>query len=184
MKIRLESARSEPFRWQESIELPHAELDLGDDVEISPVAVRGTLAWAAPNFLLQVRLAYRQTVPCDRCLAPVVAQVEVPVELLVERRRAAPEGAEKELLEEELDAVEVPGDELDTRPLVAEQVQLHLPTHPLCREDCAGLCPTCGRDRNRGRCGCPEGGGDPRWAALATLRKKFDGRDGSDRDES
>jgi uncharacterized protein len=183
MKIRLDSARAEPFRWQESIDLRQAGLELGEDVEVSPVAVRGTLTWAAPNYVLKARLAYRQTVPCDRCLAPVVSEVDQPLELLVERQRAVAEGAEKELLEAELDAVEVAGDELDTRPLVAEQVQLNLPTHPLCREDCAGLCPTCGRDRNRVRCDCPEGATDPRWATLATLRTKFDGR-GSGRDET
>lgn len=182
MKIRLDSARAEPFRWQESIDLPRAEL--GEEVEVSPVEVRGTLTWAAPNFLLQARLAYRQTVPCDRCLAPVVSEVELPVELLVERKRSAPGDSERELAAEELDAVEVAGDELDSAPLVAEQVQLNLPTHPLCREDCAGLCPTCGRDRNRGRCDCPGSEADPRWAALATLRTKFDGRDGSGREES
>ena len=183
MKIRLDSARAEPFRWQESIDLRKAGLELGEDVEVSPVTVRGTLTWAAPNYVLQARLAYRQTVPCDRCLAPVVAEMDLPVELLVERQKAVAEGAEKELLEAELDAVEVAGDELDSWPLVAEQVQLNLPTHPLCREDCAGLCPTCGRDRNRGRCDCPAGAADARWAALATLRTKFDGR-GSGRDES
>ncbi|KAB2958898.1 MAG: DUF177 domain-containing protein [Thermoanaerobaculia bacterium] len=182
MKIRLDAARAEPFRWQESIDLSRAEL--GDDVEVSPVAVRGTLTWAAPNFLLQARLAYRQTVPCDRCLAPVASEMDLPVEWLVERRKAAPDGEERELLEEELDAVEVVGDELDSAPLVAEQVQLNLPTHPLCREDCAGLCPSCGRDRNRGRCECPGSEPDPRWSALATLRTKFDGRHGSGREES
>ena len=149
MRIRLEFARVEPFRWQESIELSAAELGLEPDVEVSPVAVRGTLAWVAPSYLLQARLAYRQTVPCDRCLAAVSESLDVPVDLLVTTRpEAAEDDEERELGEDELGVVEVTGEELETRSLVAEQVQLNLPTHPLCREDCAGLCPVCGADLN------------------------------------
>lgn len=177
MRIRLECARVEPFRWQESIELTAAELGLEPDVEISPVAVRGVLTWAAPSYLFQARLAYRQTVPCDRCLAPVSEDLDLPLELLVETRPqpAAGEG-ERELGADELGVLEVTGEELDTRAPVVEQVQLALPTHPLCRADCAGLCPTCGRDRNLGPCGCETRGGDARWAALAALHEKTDGR--------
>ena len=52
---------------------------------------------------------------------------------------------------------------------------LLLPTHPLCREDCAGLCPRCGADRNRVACGCAAGETDPRWAALAAFKAKDGG---------
>jgi uncharacterized protein len=46
---------------------------------------------------------------------------------------------------------------------------LELPMAPLCRDDCAGLCPQCGANRNEGDCGCvaPR---DPRWANLDVLR--------------
>lgn len=186
MRIRLECARVEPFRWQESIELSGAELGLDPEDEISPVEVGGTLTWAAPSYLLRARLAYRQTVPCDRCLAPVTESLDLPVDLLVETRPEAAAEAEdeRELRGEELGVLEVAGEEIDTRALVIEQVQLNLPTHPLCREDCAGLCPTCGRDRNLGPCGCAERAADSRWAALAALRDKMDGRPDGGREGS
>jgi uncharacterized protein len=44
--------------------------------------------------------------------------------------------------------LEVTGGEFDSASLVAEQVQLEIPTRPLCREECRGLCPVCGGDRN------------------------------------
>jgi uncharacterized protein len=185
MRIRLECARVEPFRWQESIELKANELNLEPDVEISKVEVRGTLTWIAPSYLFQARLAYRQTVPCDRCLAAVTEAVDLPVDLLVETRPpVAAEGVERELAADELSVLELVGDELDTRPVVLEQVQLGLPAHPLCREDCAGLCPACGRNRNLGPCGCQEHGADPRWAALAALRAKTEGRPDGGREGS
>ena len=46
------------------------------------------------------------------------------------------------------------GDEIDLEQLVRDTVLLDLPAAPLCRDDCAGLCPACGADRNRARCDC------------------------------
>jgi len=43
---------------------------------------------------------------------------------------------------------------------------LSLPLKILCREDCAGLCPVCGANRNRSSCSCTTEEGDPRWAEL------------------
>jgi len=40
---------------------------------------------------------------------------------------------------------------------------------PLCSEGCKGLCPRCGRNLNRGKCGCGAGGVDPRWSGLKKL---------------
>ena len=60
-------------------------------------------------------------------------------------------------------------DTIDLAPLVRDAVVLELPMAPLCRDDCAGLCPQCGANRNEGDCGCvaPR---DPRWANLDVLR--------------
>ena len=59
--------------------------------------------------------------------------------------------------------------ELDLRPALREEWLLHAPAFPLCREDCKGLCPQCGNDRNlaadEGGCAC-QPAADPRWAAL------------------
>lgn len=60
--------------------------------------------------------------------------------------------------------------QLDLAPLVREAVLLALPDAPLCHPACAGLCPTCGVDRNAEACGCDTGPLDPRWAILDQLR--------------
>jgi uncharacterized protein len=59
---------------------------------------------------------------------------------------------------------------VDLTELVREAVLLGLPIAPLCDDDCAGLCPTCGIDRNEGDCDCAADEVDPRWAALSDLR--------------
>ncbi|HUI03486.1 MAG TPA: DUF177 domain-containing protein [Acidimicrobiales bacterium] len=97
------------------------------------------------------------TAVCRRCLAPAAGTVVVPV------RELYTEGGDGE------DTYPLDGDDLDLEPLVRDAVLLELPQAPLCRGDCAGLCPRCGANRNEGDCGC-RAAPDPRWAALDALR--------------
>ena len=57
---------------------------------------------------------------------------------------------------------------IDLEPMARDLIALELPTSPLCRPDCAGLCSRCGADLNDGPCACPEES-DPRWSALKDL---------------
>lgn len=173
--IRLDAARYEPFLWQESIELKEEEKRDLKLLELSPVRSQGSLTNASPDFLLHMQLDYEQTVACDRCLAPVRQPVESSVDLvLVERTRRREGPDEAELEAQELGLVEVEGGGFDSRPWIVEQIELGLPMKPLCREDCAGLCPHCGQDWNEGRCSCVHEKVDPRWAALAMLKEPHD----------
>ena len=63
---------------------------------------------------------------------------------------------------------------LDIREALRQQLVLAEPMQPLCREDCAGLCPICGADRNLGLCACSGGEIDTRWAVLQDLMKGSD----------
>jgi len=60
-------------------------------------------------------------------------------------------------------------DELDLNVLVETETTLALPMKPLCREDCLGLCPVCGGNRNVVTCGCRDRAPDPRLAVLKDL---------------
>jgi uncharacterized protein len=62
------------------------------------------------------------------------------------------------------------GDEVDLSPLLREEILLALPTRPLCREECSGLCPQCGIDRNAGSCDCATAWTDPRLQVLRSLK--------------
>ena len=83
----------------------------------------------------------------------------------------AGEGGETELHREDLDLEILRGGDIDLGEVAAEQVFLNLPTHPLCSTDCRGLCPVCGGNRNRVACACSDPEPDPRFAALAGLRR-------------
>ena len=58
---------------------------------------------------------------------------------------------------------------LDLTEVIRQYTTLATPMKPLCREDCAGLCPSCGQNRNLGECDCPLPEADSRWAALRKL---------------
>ena len=60
--------------------------------------------------------------------------------------------------------------ELDLRPALREQWLLNVPGYALCRDDCQGLCPTCGAELNLGPCDCTPTSADPRWEGLRKLR--------------
>lgn len=72
------------------------------------------------------------------------------------------------------DAYPIANEQLDLVPLVRETVLLELPEAPLCRPDCAGLCPTCGTNLNTGSCDCAAPPGDVRWGALDDLKRQLE----------
>jgi uncharacterized protein len=98
---------------------------------------------------------------CRRCAEPVAGLLEVAVR---ERFADAPLAGPSDE-----DLYPLVDDTLDLAPLVRDAIVLELPMAPLCRDDCAGLCPQCGTNRNEAGCGCvaPR---DPRWANLDVLR--------------
>jgi uncharacterized protein len=67
------------------------------------------------------------------------------------------------------------GKTIDLAPALREQVLLATPPSPLCREDCKGLCATCGKDLNQGDCGHLHKPADPRWEALKALKLELKG---------
>ena len=59
---------------------------------------------------------------------------------------------------------------LDLTEAVRQYVLMATPMKALCKKDCSGLCATCGKNLNEGKCDCPDTGTDPRWAKLAQLK--------------
>ena len=58
---------------------------------------------------------------------------------------------------------------LDLTEAIRQYALLAIPMKPLCRANCAGLCPDCGYNLNQGPCSCPPQRGDPRWSKLKEL---------------
>jgi uncharacterized protein len=62
---------------------------------------------------------------------------------------------------------------LDLSEAVRQYEQSTLPIQPLCRPDCAGLCPTCGHNLNEGTCGCDAPASTKPWSPLAGLAERL-----------
>jgi len=106
---------------------------------------------------------------CARCAEEFDSEIERPFRFIMTPRSMADEiGAAAEPDDGEYGVYD--GDEVDLSPLIREEVLLALPTRPLCREDCRGLCPRCGTNLNQDECRCPEPAGDPRLAVLRSLK--------------
>ena len=119
-------------------------------------------------------LGGRVTVECGRCLDRYPVEVDQRMDLFYLPRLAErPEDEEEEVELDDHDVVVgyYEAEKLDLGEMVREQLFLALPMKRLCRQDCQGLCPTCGGNRNTDRCACPapEEPTDPRLEPLRKL---------------
>ena len=103
--------------------------------------------------------------PCYRCLADAVVDLHIDAR---EYQATNPEGSD------ELRTPYLVDDKLDVHGWARDAIALALPEQILCRADCAGLCPVCGKDLNLEPHEHDEERGDPRWAVLAELRDKLE----------
>ena len=119
-------------------------------------------------------LATRLEIFCARCLDPVPYDVSRQFDLLY-RPAGSDIGEDREVELQDKDAAisYYEGEGVELQDLLREQVLLDVPLKTVCRDDCKGLCPGCGRNRNTGECECAADAADPRWDALKGLKDKL-----------
>jgi uncharacterized protein len=136
---------------------------------IAPAAVNGKIRLSGNEVFVNGHVETRAQVECDRCLKPVELPVNVDFTLEYISDSDYELSQAVELTEEEMLVSVFDGSAIDVDEIVKEQILLAVPTRMLCREDCKGICPECGADRNTGECDCVTNDIDPRWAALKNL---------------
>ena len=107
---------------------------------------------------------------CARCLDEFHWTLHRPFSCTLLPAAAAVGGRETELKPEDLGISFYSGDTVDVSALVREEVLLALPSLPVCRATCKGLCAQCGGNLNAATCDCRPGWSDPRLAALSRFR--------------
>lgn len=125
-----------------------------------PVTVSGTVSNKASLVVLDAVITYEYSAPCDRCGVETVRKHKLK---LNKSLAVSIEGEESDSI------LTVPDMKLDLDELLYSEVIVSLPMKHLCKEDCKGICPKCGKNLNEGKCGCPEKEIDPRLSALAEL---------------
>jgi uncharacterized protein len=146
--------------------------DAGGGVAELDLYAEGNHAFASGTFKGHV------TVACSRCVSPVRLAIDDAVRLTFMPAAEIPtddepadDGEGAQLVDEDLDTFPFDGERIDLEPFLREELVLAVPFAPLCKEDCKGLCPQCGVDRNVETCKC-EAPVDPRLAGLKALMKK------------
>ena len=138
---------------------------------IAPVALKAEIRKDGGVVRLTGHLATILEFECGRCLDhfPVPLAVDLDVRFSPVTPDAG--GGEREVASEDLETSTYQDDVLDLGAIMREQFQLAMPMKPLCRDDCKGLCPVCGINRNRETCACRAVWVDPRLAALEKLKE-------------
>jgi uncharacterized protein len=165
------------------VEFPPEAIGLGPEIlQVEPLSAQGRAELVEEHhggkgrkiqdIRLVGRLATRVERYCDRCLEPVERRVDRGFDLLYR-----PQGIDGGQEEQSVPAVEAEigyysGEGLLLEDALREQVLLALPMKTVCREDCKGLCPRCGKNLNQEACSCPAPA-DARWEALGDLKQKL-----------
>jgi uncharacterized protein len=154
----------EEYRDEVEVELPAFEFG-GERYVPVPEQVPAELVVVRANTGMVFTLAFtvRLHGPCYRCLGDAVLNVPIRVR---EYQATSPD-------DDELTTPYVVDERLDLSGWARDAVALALPDKILCRPDCAGLCPECGKNLNEEPHSHEEEHRDPRWAALETLREQL-----------
>ncbi len=148
-------------------ELPIAgnlSLEMGEDrPESASVGGSLTVGNLENRFLLNASLNASGTTQCARCLEEFTFSWKAKVEIMILRNQDS-DGGEGDTL-----VLNHSRGEVDLREALTECLVLAYPISTLCREDCKGICPSCGIDWNQQSCDCKDEDYDPRWAGLDNL---------------
>lgn len=147
------------------------EIDLDGEAELGSDAVLNAEAISEDDKVhIRGRLSTGIRLDCTRCLEAVENPLEIDFDAVFVDAANEKLDSEVEIAGEELDESLVIDGQIDLKEVVREQLLLNLPEQVYCSEDCKGLCPKCGVNRNLIDCKCADEEIDPRWAALKNLR--------------
>ncbi len=119
-------------------------------------------------------LATRLELACARCLEPVERDIARKFDLLYRPQGSDAGREEISVTQAEAEIGYYKGEGLQLEDVLREQILLAMPLKVVCREECRGLCPQCGKNLNFGECTCAAPAGDSRWDALKELKDKLE----------
>ncbi len=134
------------FPFEATATLPEMEV-MGDLLRFEDIAVQGEFIGSGEAVNVVATITASAHARCSRCLEPITLPITANVD---ENFVRTPDP-------EDPDQYELVGHQIDLDPLVKDALLLEIPIRFLCREDCKGLCPVCGANRNLVSCTCHEG---------------------------
>lgn len=147
---------------------PASEIGLDERFD-EPVEVSVELEKTHRDIFLSARVRAGGMFTCDRCLEDFRRRMDATYEQVYllspqEQPATGEENVEVVVLSADTNIIDIGED-------ARQFLLLKLPIKMLCKDDCAGLCPSCGTNLNQSSCDCSLEETDPRWDALKNLGK-------------
>jgi uncharacterized protein len=169
MEIQLDTITADPSELDLSASAEELDLQLDLAAVQGPVSLRLTAWRIEDEVFLNGTVAYSIQYTCARCLGEFLSDCALPLHLVLQL--VADEAvAETDDEDDEFVAVSASRTEYILDQHLRDLIALEVPMKPVCREDCRGLCPICGANKNETTCECQQDRQDPRWDALRKLR--------------
>ena len=175
MLINLQELQQHNVRFK--LDIPAGEIEFDNKVtQAAPLHAEGVaelLNHSLGEIRLQGNLQVAVASPCDRCLEPVSLPIRSPFDLVYMPASEAAVGGEDEIDEAAVEVGYYEGNGLQLNDVLREVVLLALPMQLVCDENCKGICPVCGQNRNQRECACQSAAVDDRWNKLKDLRAEI-----------
>jgi DUF177 domain-containing protein len=142
------------------------DYDNAEFKQTGPLKLEAVAELVGKDIRVKGRLATELERACDRCLSPVKFPLERDFDLLYAPMQTIAKTEEIEIPEDELDIGFYTNDGIETSDIATEQVILAVPMKTVCQEECRGLCPICGKNRNLEDCHCEVTRRDSPFASL------------------
>ena len=165
--------RNVPFK----LDLPAGELELDSKLRQSSALHSEGIAQLLSGSLGEIRIQGDLRVDIegiwDRCTEAAVYPVNSHFDLVYVPSEKSAAGGEDEVDEAGLEVGYYDGNGVQLSDVFREAILLDLPMRMVCSEDCKGICPVCGENKNQTDCGCRPVAADDRWSKLKMLRAEL-----------
>jgi uncharacterized protein len=171
MFIDINKIDEDGLSFERTLDLSDLDDGAGQAISAEQVRVRGSVERNGETVDLTARLNATVRLSCARCLEYFDLPVDREFVLRLVAEEPGPATAKAADADDTL--FQAPEGRADLGEIATEQIYLSLPMKPVCREDCKGLCPACGANRNVDECGCPQEPEDLRLAPLRELQQRL-----------
>jgi uncharacterized protein len=150
----------EDLGYTRDFEFDFPHLEFSEDLSVKDFKGRITFSRTQKGILTEATVTATFPLECARCLDPILTSITSNFTELF---------SFGEILESDVELIIPEDGNIDFAPIIREYLLLDMPRNPLCKEDCAGLCPECGVNRNHTQCDCKPEDIDPRLSILKDL---------------
>jgi uncharacterized protein len=161
------------IRFDETLEPGQIEFASENLEQVSPLHAVGSaevLKNSGGEMRIQGRYSVELKAACDRCLVEARFPLDAGFDLFYQPASVIARDEEIEIDAGEAEIGFYNGGGLELEDVLREQILLALPMQRVCSENCQGICPVCGKNRNQSACDCPAKSVDDRWGAFRDLK--------------